>query len=400
MVRDTVSYLVRPGPPRLRRLRALLRRLPRQPRVRHRRRTRRARGRRRRGRAVRHQRRHAARPGPGRRPPWSSPTPAPGSASTPRTTPAAPSPTPWPRSTPAPPTCSAPPTATASGSATPTSSRSSPPWSSSTAAGCCPRARSREMTRISHAIAEVVNLRPSTHQPYVGVSAFAHKAGLHASAIKVDPDLYQHIDPELVGNTMRMLVSDMAGRASIELKGKELGIDLGGDRELVGRVVERVKERELQGYTYEAADASFELLLRARGRGPAARTFFAWSPGAPSSRTAPTAPTPTRPRSSSGPRASASSPPPRATARSTPSTAPCASRLEQIYPQLGQAGAGRLQGPHPGGHARHGLHDPRADHHHRRRRRVVHGRGRRRTSSPRPGRRWRTPTPTGCCGPA
>jgi 2-isopropylmalate synthase len=125
-----------------------------------------------------------------------------------------------------------------------------------------PDGKLRETTRISHAIAEVVNLTPSTHQPYVGVSAFAHKAGLHASAIKVDPDLYQHIDPEQVGNTMRMLVSDMAGRASIELKGKELGIDLGGDRELVGRVVERVKERELKGYTYEAADASFELLLR------------------------------------------------------------------------------------------------------------------------------------------
>ncbi|MQY12175.1 (R)-citramalate synthase [Streptomyces sp. RB5] len=120
----------------------------------------------------------------------------------------------------------------------------------------------REMTRISHAIAEVVNLAPSTHQPYVGVSAFAHKAGLHASAIKVDPDLYQHTDPERVGNTMRMLVSDMAGRASVELKGKELGVDLGGDRELVGRVVERIKQAELRGYTYEAADASFELLLR------------------------------------------------------------------------------------------------------------------------------------------
>ncbi|MEV5278905.1 citramalate synthase [Streptomyces sp. NPDC051993] len=119
-----------------------------------------------------------------------------------------------------------------------------------------------EMTRISHAIAEVVNLTPSTHQPYVGVSAFAHKAGLHASAIKVDPDLYQHIDPGLVGNRIRMLVSDMAGRASIELKGKELGVDLGDDRATVARVVERVKERELAGYTYEAADASFELLLR------------------------------------------------------------------------------------------------------------------------------------------
>ncbi|GAA4899219.1 citramalate synthase [Streptomyces coeruleoprunus] len=130
-----------------------------------------------------------------------------------------------------------------------------------------------EMTRISHAIAEVVNLTPSTHQPYVGVSAFAHKAGLHASAIKVDPDLYQHIDPELVGNTMRMLVSDMAGRASVELKGKELGIDLGDDRELVGRVVERVKARELRGYTYEAADASFELLLREEVQGRPLRYF-------------------------------------------------------------------------------------------------------------------------------
>lgn len=130
-----------------------------------------------------------------------------------------------------------------------------------------------EMTRISHAIAEVVNLTPSTHQPYVGVSAFAHKAGLHASAIKVDPDLYQHIDPGLVGNRIRMLVSDMAGRASIELKGKELGVELGGDRELVGRVVARVKERELKGYTYEAADASFELLLRAEAEGRARKYF-------------------------------------------------------------------------------------------------------------------------------
>ncbi|MGW8552009.1 citramalate synthase [Streptomyces tubercidicus] len=136
-----------------------------------------------------------------------------------------------------------------------------------------PDGKLAETTRISHAIAEVVNLTPSTHQPYVGVSAFAHKAGLHASAIKVDPDLYQHIDPALVGNTMRMLVSDMAGRASIELKGKELGIDLGDDRELVGRVVERVKERELAGYTYEAADASFELLLREEVQGRALRYF-------------------------------------------------------------------------------------------------------------------------------
>lgn len=117
----------------------------------------------------------------------------------------------------------------------------------------------REATRIAHAVAEVTNVPPASRQPYVGVSAFAHKAGLHASAIKVDPNLYQHMDPALVGNDMRLLVSDMAGRASIELKGKELGFDL--DKDLVSRVTERVKEMESRGYTFEAADASFELLL-------------------------------------------------------------------------------------------------------------------------------------------
>jgi 2-isopropylmalate synthase len=120
-----------------------------------------------------------------------------------------------------------------------------------------------EMSRIAHAISEVTNVAPDTHQPYVGLSAFAHKAGLHASAVRVDPMLYQHIDPALVGNDMRMLVSDMAGRASVELKGRELGYDLGSaDREVIGRVTDRVKELEARGYSFEAADASFELLLR------------------------------------------------------------------------------------------------------------------------------------------
>ena len=124
-------------------------------------------------------------------------------------------------------------------------------------AGCLP-----EMTRIAHSISEVTNVTPNTHQPYVGLSAFAHKAGLHASAVKVDPMLYQHIDPQLTGNDMRMLVSDMAGRASVELKGKELGYDLSRDKAALGRVVDRVKELEARGFTFEAADASFELLLR------------------------------------------------------------------------------------------------------------------------------------------
>ena len=103
---------------------------------------------------------------------------------------------------------------------------------------------------------------PDTHQPYVGVSSFAHKAGLHASALKVSADLYNHVDAAVVGNDMRVLVTEMAGRASVELKGRELGYDLSSDREAVGRVVERVKDLESQGWTFEAADASFELLLR------------------------------------------------------------------------------------------------------------------------------------------
>ena len=136
----------------------------------------------------------------------------------------------------------------------------------------------REAFRISHAVAEITNVSPSARQPYVGVSAFAHKAGLHASAIKVDSNLYQHEDPASVGNDMRMLVSEMAGRASIELKSQELGVDLGGDRELIGRVVERVKEMESRGFTFEAADASFELLLleELNGARPAFFTIDHW----------------------------------------------------------------------------------------------------------------------------
>lgn len=125
-----------------------------------------------------------------------------------------------------------------------------------------PQGRLAETTRTSHAIAEITNVPTGLRRAYVGQSAFAHKAGLHASAIKVDPNLYQHVDPALVGNDMRMLVSDMAGRANIQIKGEQMGFDL-SDRELAARVTDKVKERELQGYTYDAADASFELLLRA-----------------------------------------------------------------------------------------------------------------------------------------
>ncbi|MGA0188839.1 MAG: citramalate synthase [Candidatus Nanopelagicaceae bacterium] len=141
-----------------------------------------------------------------------------------------------------------------------------------------PKGALEEAFRIAHAVAEVTNVSPSARQPYVGISAFAHKAGLHASAIKVDPALYQHENPESVGNDMRMLVSEMAGRASIEIKSSQLGFDLSKEKEVVARLVERVKELESGGYTFEAADASFELLLREElaGKKPSFFTIESW----------------------------------------------------------------------------------------------------------------------------
>ncbi len=118
------------------------------------------------------------------------------------------------------------------------------------------------LTPTAHAVAETMNLNPDAHAPYVGHAAFAHKAGLHASAMAKDPMLYQHIDPELVGNGTRLLVSELAGRANVRLKGAELGVDLDQDPTAVERVLDRVKTMEQAGYTFEAADASFELLLR------------------------------------------------------------------------------------------------------------------------------------------
>ncbi len=136
----------------------------------------------------------------------------------------------------------------------------------------------REGTRVAHAISEVTNVPAYSRQPYVGSSAFAHKAGLHASAIKIDPNLYQHTDPVRVGNDMRLLVSDMAGRASVELKGRELGFDLTEQPEVVARLVAKVKQMEQRGYTFDAADASFELLLREEvdGRRPAFFEAESW----------------------------------------------------------------------------------------------------------------------------
>ncbi|HET6289466.1 MAG TPA: citramalate synthase [Amycolatopsis sp.] len=131
-----------------------------------------------------------------------------------------------------------------------------------------PTGGAAELTRVSHALAEIANIAPYTHQAYVGASAFAHKAGLHASAIKVDPLLYNHIDPASVGNDMRVLVTEMAGRASLELKGRELGVDLAGQPEALTSAIRKVKRLESEGWSFEAADASLELLLRREVDGP------------------------------------------------------------------------------------------------------------------------------------
>ena len=116
------------------------------------------------------------------------------------------------------------------------------------------------LTSVSRHVAELVNFASDPQQPYVGTKAFAHKAGLHTSAIARRKDAYEHIDPESVGNGTRFLVSEMSGRSTIELKAKEIGIDL--DAGIIGEVVETLKKLEYEGYHFEAADASLELLIR------------------------------------------------------------------------------------------------------------------------------------------
>jgi 2-isopropylmalate synthase len=117
------------------------------------------------------------------------------------------------------------------------------------------------LTPVARHIAEIVNLAPNPHQPFVGLSAFAHKAGIHTSAIARAPSAYSHVDPELVGNTTRFVLSEMSGRSTVALKAEQMGIELSEDE--VAYVVERLKELEHAGYHFEVADGSLELLMRA-----------------------------------------------------------------------------------------------------------------------------------------
>jgi 2-isopropylmalate synthase len=116
------------------------------------------------------------------------------------------------------------------------------------------------LTEVAHHLAELENLPLNPQAPYVGTSAFAHKAGLHVSAIAKAPDAYEHVNPALVGNGTRFVVSEMAGRATIIAKAAEVGVELDGKQ--VGDVIDELKHLEHAGYHFEAADASLELLLR------------------------------------------------------------------------------------------------------------------------------------------
>ena len=120
----------------------------------------------------------------------------------------------------------------------------------------------RILTDVAHYISEVANLRPDDHAPYVGHSAFAHKAGLHVSALLKVADSYQHVDPAQVGNKRRILVSELAGRSNIAYKVAELALDTQLSAEELRRLAQRVKELENQGFQFEGAEGSFELLVR------------------------------------------------------------------------------------------------------------------------------------------
>lgn len=123
-----------------------------------------------------------------------------------------------------------------------------------------PMDRLERLTPVAHHVAELVNMAMNPQAPFVGQSAFAHKAGLHTSAIAKRPDAYEHVPPDLVGNGTRFVVSELAGKSTLTLKAKELGIDLDGPT--LSEVVDTLKTLEHEGYHFEVADASLELLMR------------------------------------------------------------------------------------------------------------------------------------------
>jgi 2-isopropylmalate synthase len=121
----------------------------------------------------------------------------------------------------------------------------------------------KRLSEVARFVYELANLHPNRYQPYVGRSAFAHKGGVHADAVKKNPRAYEHVSPEAVGNTRHIPVSDQSGKASILLKARDFGMELLPNEPKVRLALEKVKDMESQGYQFEGAEASLELLLRA-----------------------------------------------------------------------------------------------------------------------------------------
>jgi 2-isopropylmalate synthase len=128
---------------------------------------------------------------------------------------------------------------------------------------CVPANRLRLLTETAHFVDELCNVSPDPDQPYVGRNAFAHKGGMHVAGVQADARTFEHLDPGLVGNSRDVLISELSGKGSVLSRAESAGIEL--DADAAKRAVERIKEREHRGYHYEAADASFDLLLRREG---------------------------------------------------------------------------------------------------------------------------------------
>ncbi|MBW2553044.1 MAG: citramalate synthase [Deltaproteobacteria bacterium] len=126
---------------------------------------------------------------------------------------------------------------------------------------CITKRQLAKLQEVSRFIYELANLQPLKHQPFVGNSAFAHKGGIHVSAIQRKPETYEHISPELVGNVQRVLISDLSGKSSIIQKAREFKVNISSKDPVVHEIVEKLKNLESQGFQYEGAEASFELLM-------------------------------------------------------------------------------------------------------------------------------------------
>jgi len=125
-----------------------------------------------------------------------------------------------------------------------------------------PKLKVKELTNLSRYVSEIANMQHREEAPFVGNSAFAHKGGIHVSAIRRNRQTYEHIDPALVGNHQRVLVSDLSGQSNILQKAEELGLDLSSNKEEAKNIVQHLKELEHLGYQFEGADGSFEVLVK------------------------------------------------------------------------------------------------------------------------------------------